>query len=122
MRRFAGAWLLERLLDLAGLEELEDVAHLDVLVALEHDAALEALIDLLNIVLEAAQRSKASGPDDRAVADQADLGDAGGLAVGHQAAGDRADARGAEELLDLRLTEGLLDLLGLQHPLQCVVE
>ena len=34
--------LAERLLDLAGLEELEDVADLDVGVALEHDPALQA--------------------------------------------------------------------------------
>ena len=33
------------------------------------------------------------------------------------AAGDRADARGPEQLLDLGLAERLLDLLGLQHPL-----
>src|SRR5687768_5381668 len=35
--------LLERLLDLLGLEQLQDVADLDVLVALEHNPALEAL-------------------------------------------------------------------------------
>src|SRR3954453_14780558 len=108
MRRFEGAWLLQRLLDLAGLEELEDVAHLDVLVALEHDAALEALVDLLHVVLEAAKRSHPARPHDRAVADQADLGDAGHLAIRDQAAGDRPDARGPEELLDLRLTDRLL--------------
>src|SRR3954454_13863928 len=115
MRRFAGAWLLQRLLDLAGLEELEDVAHLDVLIALEHDAALEALVDLLDVVLEAPQRADAPCPDHRPVADQANLGDAGDLSVGDHAAGDRAHARGTEELFDLRLADRLLDLLGLQH-------
>ena len=60
-------------------------------IALEHDAALEALLDLLHVVLEAAQRADPAGPDDGAVADQAHLGAAGDLAVGDRAAGDRAD-------------------------------
>ena len=47
--------LLERLLNLAGLEELQDVALLHVGVALEHDAALLAGVDLLDVVLEAPQ-------------------------------------------------------------------
>src|SRR5919197_347845 len=67
MRLSAAVWLLQRLLDPARLEELEDVAHLHVLVALEDDAALEALLDLLHVVLEAPQRSHAAGPDDGAV-------------------------------------------------------
>jgi hypothetical protein len=44
--------LLERLLDLLGLEDLEHVAHLDVMDALEDDAALESLLDLSDVVLE----------------------------------------------------------------------
>ena len=73
--------LLQRLLHLLGAEELQDVAHLDVGVAVEHDAALEALLDLLDVVLEAAQRADAAGPDDGALADQADLGIVGDLAL-----------------------------------------
>lgn len=46
--------LFEGLLDLLGLEELEDVVDLHVLVAVQHDPALEALLDLLDVVLEAA--------------------------------------------------------------------
>src|SRR3954466_4097354 len=101
---------LERLLDLTGLEELQDVALLDVGVALEHDSALLALIDLGDVVLEAAQRADPAGPDDRAVADQAGVRIARDLAVGDDAAGDRADAGGLEGLLDLGLAEVLLDL------------
>src|SRR3954449_5851832 len=108
---------LERLLDLTGLEELQDVALLDVGVALEHDAALLALVDLGDVVLEAAQRADPAGPDDGAVADQARLRAAGDLAVGDDAAGDRPDAGGLEGLLDLGLAEILLDLLGLQQSL-----
>src|SRR4051794_37141598 len=108
---------LERLLDLTGLEELQDVALLDVGVALEHDAALLALVDLGDVVLEAAQRADPAGPDDRAVADQAGLGTASDLAVGDLTAGDRADARRLEGRLDLGLAERLLDLLGLEHSL-----
>ena len=77
MRRMRGpAILLQGLLDLFGLEELEHVFLLDVGVALEHDAALLALLDLLHVVFEAAQRAELAGPDDRALADQADAGGA----------------------------------------------
>jgi hypothetical protein len=47
--------LLQGLLDLPGLEELEDVALLDVGEALEHDPALLAFVDLGDVVLEATQ-------------------------------------------------------------------
>ena len=69
-----GCALLEGLLDLLDLEELEDVALLDVRVALEDDAAFVALGDLGDVVLEAAQGAEPAGPDDGAVADEADLG------------------------------------------------
>src|SRR6266508_1886407 len=42
-----------RALDLADLEDLEDVAFLHVVEALEEDAALESLLDLADVVLEA---------------------------------------------------------------------
>src|SRR5512141_1075866 len=93
--------LLEGLLDLPGLEELEDVALLHVGEAVQHDAALLALVDLGDVVLEAAQRADLAGPDDGAVADQAHAGAAGDLAVGDLAAGDRSDSGGLERLLDL---------------------
>ena len=85
------AILLQGLLDLLGLEELEHVALLDVGVALEHDAALLALLDLLHVVFEAAQGAEFAVPDDGALADQADAGVAGDLALGDEAAGDAAD-------------------------------
>ncbi len=66
--------LLQRLLDLLGLERLEHVVDLDVLEALEHDAAFEAGLDLLDVVLEAAQRADPARPGDGAVADEPDLG------------------------------------------------
>src|SRR3954449_1064181 len=71
--------LLQSLLDLPGLEELEDVALLDVGVALEHNAALHPLIHLGDVVLEAPQRADLAGPDDRPVADEAHVGVAGDL-------------------------------------------
>ena len=42
-------------LDLARLVDLEHVAFLEVVEALEQDAALEALLDLAHVVLEALQ-------------------------------------------------------------------
>src|SRR5690606_30744945 len=62
-----GAWSLEPLsqllLDLFDLERLEDVLLLDVVEALEADAALEALGDLLDVVLEALERVDLALPD-----------------------------------------------------------
>ena len=52
--------------------ELERVLFLEVFVALEADAALEALLDLLGVVLETPERLQAQVVhDDDAVADQA---------------------------------------------------
>src|SRR5581483_2825924 len=108
---------LEGLLDLLRLEGLEDVADLDVLIALEHEPALEALLDLAHVVLEAAERGDTAGPHDGAVAHEADLRPPRDLAVSDQAPGDDADAGGAEQLLHLGLAERLLDLLRCQHAL-----
>src|SRR5262245_57225514 len=76
-----GIQLLQGLLDLLGLEELEHVAVLHVSVAVEDDAALLALLDLLHVVFEAAQGGELAGPDNRALADQADVGAAHGPAL-----------------------------------------
>ena len=51
-------------LDLARLVDLEDVAFLDVVEALEQDAALEALRDLADVVLEALELSDRRLVDD----------------------------------------------------------
>ena len=60
--------------------------------------------------------------DDRAVADEADLGAAHDLAVGDHAAGDRAELGGLEDRPDLDLADGLLDLLRREHALHGVAE
>src|SRR6266511_1424571 len=114
----AVATLLESLFHLGGAEELEDIADLDVAVAVEHDAALEALLDLAHVVLEATQRADLACPDHRPLPDQVDLGVVGDLALLDDAAGDVADARGAEGLQHLGLADALLDLLGLEHALE----
>src|SRR4051794_16800418 len=88
----------ELALHLSRLEDLQHVALLDVLVALERDAALVALGDLARVLLEAPQRADPAGPDDGAVADQAHRRAAPHEAGGDVAAGDRADPRGAERL------------------------
>src|SRR5437899_7002746 len=92
-----------RALDLAGLEDLEDVALAEVVEALEEDAALEALRHLAHVVLEAAELRDRRLVDDRAVADDPDARTAADDAAGHVGAGDRAEARDAEELAHLHL-------------------
>src|SRR6185437_15448559 len=71
--------------DLALLEGLDDVALLQVGEVLEADAALEALADLAHVVLEAAERRDRALPDDRPVAEEADLRAPGDRAVGDEA-------------------------------------
>src|SRR5262245_6214542 len=85
---------------LLDLEGLDDVADLDVLVPLEPDAALEALLDLGDVVLEAAQRPHLPLVDDAVVAEQPQLGVARDRALGHVAAGHDAELRNLEGIAD----------------------
>src|SRR5262245_59776306 len=91
----------ERALDLASLVDLDLVAFLDVGEVLEDDAALLAVEDLAHVVVVAAQRGDLPVVDDGAVAHEAGLRAARDAALDDLRAGDRADARGAEDLLDL---------------------
>ena len=55
-----------------GLESLEDVAFLHVVEALEEDAALEPLLHLADVVLEALEARDRRLVDDGPLADDAD--------------------------------------------------
>src|SRR5256885_6584348 len=79
-------------LDLAGLEDLEDVTLAEVVEALEEDPALEALRHLAHVVLEALELRDRRLVDDRAVADDPGARAAADDAAGHVGAGDRAQA------------------------------
>ena len=69
----AGRLVERRPLDLARLVRLEDVVFLDVVEAVEQDAALEALGHLARVLLEPLQLGDRGVVDDRAVADDAHL-------------------------------------------------
>src|SRR4051794_5827231 len=104
---------------LAQLERLDDIADLDVVVAVDGQTTLEALADLGRIVLEPLQRRQLGVVDDhRTVPDQPDLRVAAEQAAGHPATGDVAHLRGAEDLPDLRLAKGDLLVDRLEHALQ----
>src|ERR1700754_2167472 len=94
--------------DFARLEDLEHVALLDIVVAVEEDAALEALRDLADVVLEPLQLRDRRRVDHGAVADHANARIAADDPVGDHAARDRAEARDAEERPHLRLADRLL--------------
>src|SRR5206468_8722957 len=81
---------------------LDDVAHLDVLVTVEPDAALEALLDLRDVVLEAPQRPDLAFIDHAVVAQQAKLRIAADRALGDVAARDDAELRDLERIADFR--------------------
>src|SRR4051794_31218411 len=102
--------------DLLELEGLHDIALLDVVVAADHQTALEALADLGDVVLLTPQRRQVGALDhDGAVADQTHLGVAPQQAAGDHAAGDVADLGAAEDRADLRLAQGRLLELRLEH-------
>ena len=95
--------------DFLDVEALDHVADLDVVVVLERHAALEAVLDLADLVLEALQRLQRAFVDHHVVAQQADLGAALDHAFRDHAAGDVAGLGDAEDLADLRVAEeGLL--------------
>src|SRR5580658_4051002 len=90
------------------LVALDDVLLLDVVVAIEADAALEALGDVLHVLLEALERRQLSVPQDGAVSKEARLGRALDRALGDVAASDR-DPLDLEEDANLRSAVLLLD-------------
>src|SRR5262249_10180546 len=93
-----GTGLHQLAFDLPGGVRLDHVAVLDVGEVPEHDAAVIPRGDLADVLVEPPQALDLSVVDDRTVADQTDLRAAGDRAVRDVAAGDRADARGAEDL------------------------
>src|SRR5688572_5199194 len=108
-------------------EDFDHVAHLQVVVVLQADAALEPGLDLAHVVLEAPQRGDLAFEYHDVVAEQPCLRLAGSrnAAIGDHAPGDRPDLRYLEDLahfgaadshfFERRLEEtghALLDLLG----------
>src|SRR4051794_36002992 len=79
------------------------------------EAALEALLDLAHVVLEALERVDRRRVDHRAVPDHAHLRAAAQHAVRDHAPGDRAGPRGLERLAHLGLADRLLRLDGREH-------
>src|SRR5258707_846273 len=96
-------------------ERLDDIPDLDVVVPLEHDAALETGRDLADVVLDAPQRRDRALPDRLGAAEEPGLRAASDDPVHDHAAGDRRLVRG-EDLADLGVPEDALDHFGLEHP------
>src|SRR6266849_9428793 len=107
------------LLHLVGFDH---VAHLDVLVALERDAALVAASDLASVLLEALQARDPPVVHDHVVAQEACLRAAHDLAVGHEATRHLPDARNDEGLTDLGASQHLLLERRLEQPFQRVAQ
>src|SRR5262249_28919251 len=97
-----------RPLDLARLEDLEHVPFLHVVEAVEEDAALEALGNLADVVLEPLELSDRRRVDHGAVTDDPDARITTHDAVGDHAACDRAEPGDAEEGTYLGLADRLL--------------
>src|SRR4029079_7439988 len=117
-RRRGSAWSLDRLQrsgDFLDLEELEQVAFLDVAVVLQLDAALASGGDLADVVLHPPHRLDLAGVDDDVVAQQAEARAAADDAGGDHRAGDGADLRRHEHGAYLGRADRLLALLGCEH-------
>ena len=102
-------------LDLFGAIAFDNVADLDVLVTVDANAALVALLDRLDIVFEAAQRGNLALVDDLGVTNNAHLVIAGDFALGDVATGNIADLRNAEHVADLGRTGVFVDEFRRQH-------
>src|SRR6476469_6314859 len=97
----------------------DEVAELEVVVGPQVDAALEALADLGDVILEPAQAGDLDVlGDDHTVAGDACPGAALDLAAAHDGTGDVAELAGAEDLADLGGAELHLLELRLEHALE----
>src|SRR5262249_23408730 len=93
--------LLQRPLHLFDAIRLDHVADLDIVVAGNLEAALEAFAHFAHVFLEALERVEAGGAvggwaDDPGIADHTHLGRTLDRALGHEAAGNRADPANLE--------------------------
>src|SRR6185436_17583744 len=86
--------------DLVGLD---DVVLLELVPASDHHAALVALLDLADVVLEPAQAADLAFVDLDGVANDPQVGFARDPTLGDHAAGDRAHPGDRERLADLQL-------------------
>src|SRR6185369_16744195 len=103
--------------DALGGETFDDVSLLEVVVPGQADAALVVLLDLADVVAEAAERLDPVGDDDLAVAPDT-RATPDDPAVGDEAAGDDRALADAEDLADLGTTLDDLDDLGLEQALE----
>src|SRR5664279_352191 len=106
---------LQRPGDFLDLEELEQVAFLDVVVVFQLDAALEAGGDLADVVLHAPHGLDLAGVDDDVLAQQAEARAAADDARRDHRPRDGADLRRHEHGADLGRADRLLALLGREH-------
>src|SRR5437763_10539314 len=100
--------LRQRRPDRLQLVRLDDVALLEVVEVLQADAALEALVDFLHVVLETAQRGDAAGEDRLRVAQQPYERGPRDIAVGYRRPGDGPELGLVEERLHLGMAEDRL--------------
>src|SRR5688572_18584128 len=106
-----GRMLRQHAFQFLDLVAFDDVPDFDVLELLDADAALEALANLGNIVLEVPERGDLALVNDTVVAQQADIGRSRDDAIDDHATGDRARLRHLERVPDLGASlEDLLEL------------
>ena len=116
-QKFASRIFEVLLLDLFHNVRFNDIADLDVVVLFEAQAALVALRDFLDGVLEALERGEVTLVDDDAVAHDTHVARALDLAVGDIAACDGADGRDLVGLANFGVADDGLAELRREHTL-----
>jgi hypothetical protein len=101
--------------DLPLFDALDDIADLHVVEAVEHDATLEALLDLRDVLLQVAHGGDPALPYGIALPPYPSHCAANHVAVQDVASRDGAEARGLEERPDFRLPDHNLFALHLEH-------
>jgi len=97
--------LSERSLDLGDFKALDDVTHLDVIVAFNGKAAFEAFVDFSRIIFESLQAGEASFENLDTVANDTKLGVTSKEALLHETASHGSDFRNMKDLSNLGFSE-----------------
>ena len=104
-------WRLERAGNFLDLERFDHIAFANIVIVFDGHAALKAVADFADIVLEAPERPELTLIDDHVIAQQTASGIAADDAIHDTATGNLADLGDRENLADLGMADNDLFLI-----------